>query len=58
MRLLRLNILKRVAYGEGERRARQKRWPNSLVSPSVTFPNYRLHNFYQTMNETKQIVHF
>jgi len=48
LRLLRLNILKRVA--EGEPKPKAKRWPNTLISSAVSFPNYPLYHFYQAMN--------
>jgi hypothetical protein len=54
---LRLNILKRViALNKKEAGKKGKRWGNALVSISVPIPNYKLHHFFEAMNETKQIV--
>lgn len=56
--LLRLNILKRIiALDKKDKKAtKAKRWANSLNSTSVLIPNYKLHHFYEVMNETKQII--
>lgn len=56
--LLRLNILKRIIAldKKDKKAAKHKRWPNSLSSSSVMIPNYKLHYFYEVMNETKQII--
>lgn len=56
--LLRLNILKRIIAldKKDKKTSKAKRWPNSLNSTSVQIPNYKLHHFYEVMNETKQII--
>jgi hypothetical protein len=54
---LRLNILKRVVeLNKKEAGKKGKRWGSALVSSSVPIPNYKLHYFYEAMNETKQII--
>jgi hypothetical protein len=54
--MLRLNILKRVVDLGKKEGKKGRRWSNALVSSSVPIPNYKLHYFYEAMNETKQIV--
>lgn len=54
---LRLNILKRVIeLDKKENGKKGRRWGSALVSSSLPIPNYKLHYFYEVMNETKQIV--
>jgi len=46
MYYLRLNILKRVIQLGRNRKPKGKKWPNSLVSSTISIPNYELYHFY------------
>lgn len=54
---LRLNLLRRVVEaGRREEGRKARPWGTALTCTSVPVPNYRLHAFFEVMNETKQII--